>query len=59
MEFAARIAMRVKVHGLGTVVAAETGFLLASDPDTVRAPDVGFVRATRPLGPKHGGGTTW
>lgn len=34
-------------HGLGVVVAAETGFKVASNPDTVRAPDVGFVRAER------------
>ncbi len=32
---------------LGTVVAAETGFKLAADPDTVRAPDVAFVRRDR------------
>ena len=28
---------------LGVVYAAETGFVLARDPDTVRAPDVAFV----------------
>ncbi len=28
-------------------VAAGTGFILASDPDTVRAPDVAFVRRDR------------
>ena len=28
---------------LGKVVAAETGFLIERDPDTVRAPDVAFV----------------
>jgi Uma2 family endonuclease len=32
---------------LGVVVAAETGFTLARNPDTVRAPDVGFVRRDR------------
>ena len=32
---------------LGMVVGAETGFRLASDPDTVRAPDVAFVAASR------------
>ena len=31
----------------GEVYAAETGFLLASDPDHVRAPDAAFVRAER------------
>jgi Uma2 family endonuclease len=29
------------------VYAAETGFLLEQDPDTVRAPDVAFVRRER------------
>jgi Uma2 family endonuclease len=28
---------------LGIIFGAETGFRLASDPDTVRAPDVAFV----------------
>ena len=31
----------------GMVFAAETGFLLGRDPDTVRAPDVAFVAAGR------------
>jgi len=37
----------VRAHGLGVVVGAETGFVLARDPDTVRAPDAAFVRAER------------
>ena len=49
------IAMRIARHleefaakkDLGVVVAAETGFRLASSPDTVRAPDCGFVRKAR------------
>jgi len=43
-------------HGLGVVFAAETGFLLASDPDNVRAPDAAFVRAerVRQVGPVTG-----
>ncbi len=32
---------------LGTIFGAETGFKLESDPDTVRAPDVSFVRRER------------
>lgn len=32
---------------LGAVVSAETGFVIAHDPDTVRAPDVAFVTADR------------
>lgn len=37
----------VEEHGLGIVFAAETGFRLASSPDTVLAPDVAFVRQER------------
>lgn len=37
----------VEQHDLGVVLAAETGFQLAHDPDTVRAPDVSFVRKER------------
>jgi Uma2 family endonuclease len=32
---------------LGLVLAAETGFKLGTDPDTVRAPDVAFVSRDR------------
>lgn len=41
------LAMHVREHGLGTTFAAETGFLLATDPDTVRAPDAAFVTRKR------------
>ena len=37
----------VREHDLGIVVGAETGFILESDPDTVRAPDVAFVSTAR------------
>jgi Uma2 family endonuclease len=37
------IHTHVKKHQLGRVTAAETGYILFSDPSTVRAPDVGFV----------------
>jgi Uma2 family endonuclease len=33
----------VKSNRLGLVVGGETGFLIATNPDTVRAPDIGFV----------------
>ncbi len=39
------LANYVDEHKLGVVYAAETGFILARDPDTVRAPDVAFVSA--------------
>jgi Uma2 family endonuclease len=33
----------VVLNNLGVLFGAETGFRLASDPDTVRAPDVAFI----------------
>ncbi len=47
MSFAWRLAQYVDENRLGTVYAAETGFRLATDPDTVRAPDVAFVSRVR------------
>ncbi len=44
----------VHEHGLGTVFAAETGFVLTRNPDTVRAPDIAFVRADRAIVPRRG-----
>jgi len=41
------LAVHVRAHDLGEVYAAETGFKLRSDPDTVRAPDVAFVNKAR------------
>ncbi len=41
------LANHVDEHKPGVVYAAETGFVLARDPDTVRAPDVAFVSADR------------
>ena len=35
---------------LGVVVGADTGFQIARNPDTVRAPDAAFVRADRVAG---------
>ncbi len=37
----------VREHNLGLVFAAETGFLLARDPDIVRAPDAAFLAWAR------------
>jgi Uma2 family endonuclease len=41
------LAHHVRTNGLGVVYAAETGFKLSSNPDTVRAPDVAFVSRER------------
>jgi Uma2 family endonuclease len=60
---AARLAKlimdHVDRHDLGQVVAAETGFTLATNPDTVRAPDVGFVRKDRVPSPAPRGFATF
>jgi Uma2 family endonuclease len=47
MRLGWRLARHVESNDLGVVFAAETGFRLATDPDTVRAPDVAFVTRTR------------
>jgi Uma2 family endonuclease len=55
MELGRRLANHVATHALGVVYAAETGFTLARDPDTVRAPDVAFVsRERQPDPPPRG-----
>ena len=41
------LAGYVKENGLGTVYAANAGFLIGVDPDHVRAPDAAFVRRER------------
>jgi Uma2 family endonuclease len=50
-DVAARILVALAAHvnpmRLGRMLAAETGFTLERNPDTVRAPDVAFVRADR------------
>jgi Uma2 family endonuclease len=47
MRIGMRLSHYVEQQGLGEVYAAETGFRLESDPDTVRAPDVSFLRRER------------
>lgn len=56
MKFAWRLAQRVETNGLGRVYAAETGFRIHADPDTVRAPDAAFVSRERleQVGPVEG-----
>jgi Uma2 family endonuclease len=50
-DVAAELLFHVKAFvdagKLGVVLAAETGFVLRRGPDTVRAPDVAFVRTER------------
>src|SRR5574340_1665709 len=42
----------VLTHHLGKMYAAETGFLLARNPDTVRAPDIAFIQRDRLPSPR-------
>lgn len=41
------LIVHVRAQRLGKVYAAETGFKLSSDPDTVRAPNVAFISQRR------------
>jgi len=47
MNVAMELGNYVRTHDLGVVYAAETGFTVARRPDTVRAPDLAFVRRER------------
>jgi Uma2 family endonuclease len=47
MELAIPLGSHVKKNKLGKLYLAETGFLIKTDPDTVRAPDIAFVRMER------------
>jgi Uma2 family endonuclease len=47
MTLGSMLAHHARAHRLGAVYAADTGFLIRRDPDTVRAPDAAFVRAQR------------
>ncbi len=47
MELAGLLQQVVKAKRLGKIYAAETGFLLTTNPDTVRAPDIAFIRQER------------
>ncbi len=58
-ETAATVLLRfgnyVDLHQLGRTYAAETGFIIRRNPDTVRAPDFAFVREERaPAVRRHG-----
>ena len=46
-RFGGLLFTHVHPRKLGRVLAAETGFLVSSDPDTVLAPDVAFVGKER------------
>ena len=47
MRIAGPLQLFVQVNRLGEVYAAETGFKIAINPDTVRAPDASFMSKER------------
>jgi len=47
MRIGMLLAAHVNAHDLGLAFAGEIGFLLRSNPDTVRAPDAGFISQAR------------
>lgn len=56
MEIGALLRNHVRAHKLGMVTAAETGFILKENPQTVRAPDAAFIsqaRVPKPLPSKY------
>lgn len=51
MNLTVPLATHVKANNLGVLRAAETGFKLESNPDTVLAPDIAFIARER-VGPR-------
>jgi len=47
LRLGAMLLRHVDAHGLGVVVVGDPGFQLATDPDTVRGPDIAFIRRER------------
>jgi Uma2 family endonuclease len=52
-QIAMRLGYHVAERKLGKVYASDTGFMISRNPDTVRAPDVSFIRAERVVRTKH------
>lgn len=47
LRLGGRLSAYVEKQSLGVVVGGDPGFLIAQDPDTVRAPDVAFIGSDR------------
>lgn len=47
MQIGSLLNAHVRANQLGYVFAAETGYFLSHDPDTVRAPDASFIAGDR------------
>jgi Uma2 family endonuclease len=46
-ELTLQLGNHVKISGIGEIVTGDTGFKIASDPDTVRGPDIAFISRER------------
>lgn len=57
MRLGGMLFQHIAAQNQGRAYAAETGFLIARDPDTVRAPDVAFIQKDRL--PPRGGKAGW
>jgi Uma2 family endonuclease len=55
MSIALAVGHFLRDNPIGRLLAAETGFVLFTNPDTVRAPDVAFVRHDRIPDPRPNG----
>lgn len=55
VNLAVELGIHLKQTRAGQLFAAETGFVLERDPDTVRAPDIAFVRRERLPQPEPAG----
>jgi len=49
MNISTPLDQHVRNHNLGTVCTAETGYKIASNPDSVLAPDISFITRERVL----------
>jgi len=47
MNISTPLDQHVRANNIGKVFAAETGFVISTNPDTVRAPDIAFVARDR------------
>jgi Uma2 family endonuclease len=47
MRIGGPLSVFVQANKLGEVVGSDTGFVLARNPDTVRAPDMAFISSSR------------
>lgn len=52
MRLSVILGQYVLAQRLGKLYAAETGFLIARNPDTVRAPDIAFIQQARLSSPR-------